>query len=183
MRLLIERILKPNSLMLSVYGVISLICLTAYIWRFSFVWEYFFSVTHYVVGLLIAMIVGLAIARLVDKKFNWRLKKYFLVSIIQLLIIWGISNPIRTWQIDSSLEKAGQIIEPLENYKEQFGIYPATLTELGNTLGTDIPIRTNIGTRYWYELDNNQDFRLWFHSYYGYTAYYNNEKEDWIITD
>lgn len=169
--------------MLSVYGVISLICLTAYIWRFSFVWEYFFSVTHYVVGLLIAMIIGLVIARLVDKKFNWRLKKYFLVSIIQLLIIWGISNPIRTWQIDSSIDKARLIVEPLENYKQQFGVYPTTLTELRKKLKKDVPIRTNIGTRYWYKADNKQDYRLWFHSYYGYTAYYNNEKEDWIITD
>ncbi|WP_303278277.1 hypothetical protein [Flavivirga aquimarina] len=95
-----------------------------------------------------------------DKKFNWRLKKYFLVSIIQLLIIWVISNPIRTWQIDSSLEKARLIIEPLENYNQQFGTFPATLTELRKKLSKDIPIRTNIGTRYWYEVDNKQDYRL-----------------------
>tara|TARA_B110001450_G_scaffold159045_1_gene148367 strand:+ start:664 stop:1215 length:552 start_codon:yes stop_codon:yes gene_type:complete len=183
MRLLIERILKPNFVILLLYGLISLVCLTAYIWRFSFVWEFVFSVTHYIIGLLIVIVIGLVFARVIDKKFNLRLKKYFLVSIIQLLIIWTISNPIRTWQIESSLEKARLIIEPLKTYKEQFGIYPQSLVKLGKTLEQDIPTRTNIGTRYWYEVDNEQDYRLWFVSYYGYTAYYNNEKDDWIITD
>ena len=183
MRLFIERILKPNSLFLLLYGVASFVCLTAYIWRFSFVWKFVFSVTHFVVGLLILMVIGLLIARVIDNKFNWRLKKYFLVSLIQLLIIWAISNPIRTWQIESSLEKARLIIEPLQNFKQQFGKYPQSLAELKKIFEHDIPTRTNIGTRYCYEVDNKQDYRLWFVSYYGYTAYYNHEKDDWIITD
>lgn len=183
MRLLIIRVLKPDSIILLLYGVLSLFCLTAYIWKFSFVWELIFSVTHFIIGLLVILIIGFVIAKLLDKKFGWQLKKYFLVSIIQLFIIWAISNPIRTWQINSSLEKAQLIIKPLESYKQQFGLYPTTLTELEKTLNKNVPTRTNIGTLYEYEIVKEQDYRLWFQSYYGYAAYYNKEKGDWIITD
>jgi len=179
----INIMLKPNSKILTIYGLLSLVFLTVFVWRLSFIWEFVFSVTHYVVGLLIALILGLVIARLLDKKLDWQLKRYFVVSIIQLLIIWTVSNPIRTWQIDSSLKEAQFIIEPLEAYKKQNGTYPTTLTEARQKLDKDIPIRTNIGTRYQYEIVNEQDYKLWFRSYYGSTANYNKELDKWVITD
>ena len=160
-----------------------MICLTVYVWRFSFAWGFSFSVTHYVVGLLVVLIVGLIIGIIVDSKHDWQLKRYFIVSILQLLFIWAISNPIRSWQIDSSLEKGKLIIDHLETYKVQFGKYPTTLTELGEKINQNIPTRTNIGTRYFYQSNNGKDYILQFQSYYGYTAYYNEDRDDWIITD
>jgi hypothetical protein len=176
-------ILKPGKIILMLYGVLSLVFIILYVYRFSFVWEFLLGVTFYVIGLLVAILIGLVIAVKADKKFNWRLKQYAIISLIQLLVVWSIANPIRTRQINSSFEKARLIIDPLNTYKKQFGIYPKTLEELQQTLKLQIPSRTNIGTRYWYESDNGQDYRLWFHSYYGYSAFYNNEKNKWVMGD
>ena len=183
MKRIINSILKPNKALLVLYGVLSFLCLIIYVWKCSFVWEYFFSVTFYIVGLLVTMIIGLGIARLLDEKFNWSSKRYFVVSILQLLVILTISNPVRTWQINNSMEKAQFIIEPLENYKKEFGTYPSTLTELEKNLNQKIPIRTNIGTKYSYEIGVEQDYTLWFVSYYGYMAYYNKEQNKWVFMD
>ena len=178
-----RQILNPSKNILTLYGVVSLFFLVAYVWNISFVWEYFSSVTFYVIGLLVILLVGLYITFHLDKNFKWKTKQYFKISIIQLVIIWGIANPIRTWQIDSSYTKARLIIEPLKTYKLQYGQYPTTLTELEEKLHQSIPTRTNIGTRYRYELNGGQDYTLHFISYYGYAAYYNNEKDKWVLTD
>jgi uncharacterized membrane protein len=183
MRKTLDYILNPDGKTLTIYGILSLVCLTIYIWIFSFVWSFVFSVTFYEVGLLLTLSIGLILTVYTDKKFGLQLKRYFIVSVIQLILLLMVSNPIRTWQIDSSFDKARHIINPILTYKKQFKTYPSSLFELGQTLKQDIPIWTNIGTPYRYELNNNQGFRLSFRSYYGYTAYYNNEQDKWIITD
>lgn len=183
MKRLFDHILKPNSEILMLYGLFSLTFLTFYVWWFSFGWEFVFSVTHYVFGLFIVLILGFVIANKLDKNKGFKIKRYLLISAVQLILIWLIANPIRTWQIESSLEKANLIIEPLNSYKLKYNSLPITLEELGQKLNLEIPTRTNIGTRYLYQIDKEQEYSLSFQSYYGHTAYYNTEHEDWIITD
>ena len=183
MRELFNYITRPNRITLTIYGVFSLMCLTVYVWHFSFIWEFVFSVTHYIVGLLIVMFLGLILTVKIDNKFKMYLKRYFIISIVQLLIIWIVSNPIRNWQINSSIDNARLIINPLDSYKQLFNNYPKSITELKNVLNQDLPERTNIGTFYLYELLNEKDYRLSFQSYYGYIAYYNKEKDEWIFMD
>lgn len=183
MRQLFNHITRPNRITLTIYAFFSLIGLTVYVWYFSFIWEFVFSVTHYIVGLLIAMFIGFLLTVKIDNKFKMSIKPYFIISIVQLLTIWVVSNPIRTWQINSSLDKARLIINPLDTYKQQFNTYPRSLTELKNELNHDLPERTNIGTFYSYELLSEKDYRLSFQSYYGYTTYYNKEKDEWIFMD
>ena len=162
--------MNPNLTAMILYGVVSFIFLTAYVWRFSFVWEFLFSVTHYIIGLLAILALVLNFTYKIDKKHGAKLKRYVWISITQLIIIWMVSNPIRTWQIESSINKAGLIMESLETYKLQYDCYPASLAELANNL--DLPRRTNIGTKYLYTQYGDEHYSLAFTSYYGYMASY-----------
>ncbi len=183
MKKIISNILNPNLTVMILYGLVSFVFLTAYVWRFSFVWEFLFSVTHYIIGLLAILAFGLNFTYKMDKKHGAKLKRYVWISIMQLIIIWVVSNPIRTWQIESSKNKAGQIIESLETYKMQNDSYPASLAELDNKLNLDLPKRTNIGTKYLYTPYSDENYSLAFTSYYGYMASYYNEQGEWGFTD
>ncbi|MCW3788928.1 hypothetical protein [Plebeiibacterium sediminum] len=183
MKKIIDNIINPNLITLILYGLLSLVCLVTYVWWFSFVWEFIFSVTHYIIGLLVTLGIGLNISYTIDKKHGTKLKRYILVSLAQLIIIWTVANPIRTWQIESSKNKARLIIESLETYKMQYDNYPTSLAELGNKLNLVLPNRTNIGTKYLYTMYSNKNYSLAFTSYYGYMASYNNEQGEWGFTD
>ena len=178
---LIDRVLKPNKSIFVIYCFLSFIGLIVYVWIFSFSW--FFDVNHFLVAMLVFLLVGLLIALFLDRKFNYGLKNYFWVSIVQLLLIWLVSSPIRNWQVESSLKKAELITKPLEFYKRQNGRYPNTLMELEKQLNIDIPLRTNIGTRFRYEVNSDNDYRLEFLSYYGYTTQYSIDDNEWFNYD
>jgi hypothetical protein len=180
---LINRILQPNKLLLFVFGLGSLVILLFFTWIISFLWEFTFSSNFLMICLMIILLLGLLLAYALDKKFSWQTKSYFIISIIELSIIGLIANPLRTWQIDSSIEKAQLIINPLEEYKLKYGFYPNSLSEVENAFQQMMPTRTNIGTRYNYKTVDGESFRLWFQSYYGYKAYYSMENNQWIFTD
>ncbi|QHT67538.1 hypothetical protein GXP67_13330 [Rhodocytophaga rosea] len=184
MKHFINILLRPSKEVLTVYGLFSLIFLIGYVWLFSFVWEYYSSVTYYVLGLLVVLLIGVLATEEIDKRYQGQLKLYFRISFLQLLLIWIIANPIRSWQIESSLQKAKRITNSLSLYKKRFGVYPFTLAELEERLKEDLPTRSNLGTQYWYKLtENNQEYELKFLSYYGNTAYYNPYQDKWLITD
>lgn len=177
----VNQISRPKFVILTVFAIVSFVNLAAFVWLFSFDW--LFGAGPLVVVLLILIFVGLVVSILVDKKSGSRLKGYFIIALVELLFIWWISNPIRTWQINTSFTKAKDIIEPLIKFKTQVGTYPTTLTELEERLKLDIPRWTNIGTEYKYERDGNENYRLGFRSYRGYSAHYNKDKHEWIVVD
>lgn len=179
----INRILKPGKAILILYGVFSFVFLLVYVWRVSFVWDYFFGPNAYIYVLMAAIIAGLLFALYFDQKKGWRLKRYFILSLLQLVLVWILAHPVRTWQINRSMERAKSITESLEAYKQKFGQYPVTLQELGEKLDKELPKRTCLGTRYFYQQHGQNDYRLKFMSYYGNTAYYNNEENTWLVTD
>lgn len=174
---------RPKLAVLTVFAGVSFINLTAYVWWFSFVWEMVVSVTTYVVGLLMLMIIGLGIAILIDNKFHSQLKRYFIIALLELLLIWSIANPIRTWQVKESFSRARSITDPLIKFKAQFGTYPASLTEVQEKLKLDLPQWTYLGTVYKYEQTGSENYWLSFQSYYGYTAHYNKDKDEWMLVD
>ncbi len=168
---------------LSYFGILSFLFLTFYVWNFSFTWDFILGVTDFVVGLLILLTIGLVLATIIDYQRQIRIKRYFIVPIIQLLFIWAISDPVRNWQMESTFEKSEIIIESLETYKDQFGVYPETLSELSRKLNRRIPRWTNLGTRYWYEEDKVFGFGLRYQSYYGYTTAYSILSKEWSSQD
>jgi len=178
----VDKIARPKLTILLIFSLVSLINLTAYVWLFSFDW-FFGSTPYYILGLLILIIIGLVVSIFIDKKNNTGLKKYLLIALVELLFIWSIANPIRTWQIRTSLVEAEDISESLRKFKRQFGTYPTTLDDLQEKLKLDIPNWTYLGTVYEYEQDGNDNYRLSFRSYYGYTASYVKDEGDWIFND
>jgi hypothetical protein len=183
MKRVLDHITKPKLTLLIVFAVACFVNLTAYVWWFSFVWELVFSVTCYIVGLLLLVVVGLGISIFIDKKFGSSIRQYFIIALVELLFIWLIANPIRTWQIKQSFARANDIIEPLRKYKSQFGTYPTSLNEAETKLKRDIPDWTYLGTVYEYNSAGDENYRLNFQSYYGYTASYNKDEDDWIVAD
>ncbi|MFL5730637.1 MAG: hypothetical protein ACJ75J_14210 [Cytophagaceae bacterium] len=179
----VDYIARPRLTILTIFAIVSFINIAAYVWWFSFVWEFVFGVKHYIIVLLILIIIGLSISIIIDKKFNSRLKKYLIVALVELLFIWSIANPIRTWQINASFTRAKDINESLKKFKTQFGTYPTSLTVLEEKLELDLPKWTYLGTVYEYEQDGNNNYWLRFRSYYGYTASYNKDVDDWILVD
>lgn len=177
----VNHITRPKFAILTVFAIISFVNLLAYVWKFSFDW--LFGATPYIVGLGILIFIGLGISILLDKKFDSRMRSFFIIALIELLFIWSIANPIRTWQIKASLAKAKDISDPLRKFKTQFGTYPTSLTDLQEKLKLDLPNWTYLGTVYEYEQDGNNNYWLRFQSYYGYTASYDKDKDDWILLD
>ncbi|RZS93589.1 hypothetical protein [Aquimarina brevivitae] len=178
-----KNILYPKRKTLIIFGVLSMIILTFYVWNYSFAWEFVFGVTYYIVFILIALIIGILISIFIDKKHKSKLKYYFIISLIQLLIIWLVSTPIREWQIENSKEKGTQIIELIDKYKLQNGKYPKSLAELEKKSNLDIPERTKIGTKYLYQVYENGNYSLSFKSYYGYDLNYDKLNKEWYVTD
>ncbi len=180
----IDKILKPNLYALILFSLFSLFFLTFYIWWFSFTWEFIASIAEFIIALFIVLIIGLRITTFMDKRMNWKLSYYIRIAIIQLLFLWGISNPVRNWQIKKSKNRASIIIENLEKYKQEFNYYPSNLDIINNRYEIRLPVRTLLGTRYWYEVkEPKQDSSLSFYSYYGYIAYYNVKNHKWVFTD
>jgi hypothetical protein len=172
-------LLKPTKGILIIYSGLSLLFILAYNFYYSFQWQFVFGIGEYMSGLLILILIALYISTKIDLKYNIQLKGYFKISLMQLVFVWIISKPIRTWQIDSSKEKGREIIDILESYKSSYSTYPESLDELD----LDIPRRTNIGTRYWYEKIDNQQYELKFASYYGYWLSYVNDSGEWFYLD
>lgn len=183
MKRFFEFVLKPHKQILLVYGLVSFSVLTAYVWATSFAWELISGPIFFSGIALAALFAGFLVAAFLDKKFHWQLKKYFILSARQLVVISVVAFPIRYWQVESSLTKGQEIISTLENYKTQFGGYPDSIEQLNKQLGSSLSERTNIGTRYKYKSESADDYRLNFLSYYGYTAYYSREKKMWTFTD
>ena len=183
MRKLFNKILNPNFLVLLIYGLLSLVILTFFNLNASFGLFYTLYLYSHFIGLFIAIALGLIISFYIDKKGKTLLKRYFIISIIQLVVVWTIAEPFRNWQIERAQLKAEQIIKPLEQYKKKYKSYPETLEKLKEKLNIEIPTRTSLGTYYWYEFDNRNSYKLSFYSYYGYIASYNKEKKKWGFFD
>ena len=177
----INHILIPRHKILFLYGVFSLLLLTSFVFYFSFSW--FIGIDAYVISLLIALSSATFIASKLDKKHRWKTRMYFRIAIVQLILIWTVSGPIRAWQIESSKAKSELIINSLELYKKDFGVYPNTLEQLKSTFNQSLPKRTNLGTKYWYSLIDNQKYQLYFKSYYGYYYQYVCDTGEWIYDD
>jgi hypothetical protein len=183
MKKIVSYIIRPRSIMLTIFAIPVFIFLTVYVWWFSFTWEFVVGVTHYVTALLILISIGLAVSLIIDRKFKIQLKRYFIVALIELLFIWLVSGPIRTWQVNASFSRAKLIKEPLEKFKLQFGTYPTSLTELEEKLKQDIPHWTYVGTEYEYKQDGHGSYTLGFNSYYGYKASYSKAYDTWGLFD
>lgn len=183
MERVVHFIARPTRSLLIVFSVVLFVILTAVVWWFSFSWELVFSVTYYMIWLLILFTIGFIVSLVIDNSFQAQLKKYFVIAVAELLLIWAVSNPIRTWQINASFAQAKAISESLKNFKSRFGTYPASLTELEKKLNLDLPDLTYLGTVYKYEQMGINDYRLWFQSYYGYTASYNKDYDNWRLSD
>ena len=176
-------LLKPNGIVLTIYGIISFVCLLFFFWKISFIWGFLIDISEILISLLIIIIFALATSIMADIKYKCKTKKYFIISLIQLLVVWIASDPVRSWQIDSSLEKSHSIINALDEYKAKFDCYPESLDVLEDELNVDLPARTNLGTKYLYEQNGTGDYRLKFYSYYGYTAFYNIKGDKWLFKD
>ena len=178
-----RNISHPKKFTLVLFGILSFLFLALYVWNFSFVWEFGFGLVLYLIFLLIVLIIGLVISIFIDIKQSTKFKYYFIISIIQLLFIWLVSNPIREWQIENSKHNGVGIVELVDAYKEKNGTYPKSLTELENETNVDLPKRTSIGTKYIYKLYENGNYSIGFKSYYGYDYHYNKVKKEWYSTD
>jgi len=179
----LKRILYPNKSTLIIFGLLSFVILTFYVWNFSFTWEFVFSVVFYIILLLVILFIGIFISAKIDKKKKSKLKYYFIISFTQLLIIWLLSIPIRSWQIEYSKENGMNIVELVEKYKADYGNYPKSLSEIEQKMKSDIPKWTALGTKYSYEVFINGNYSIGFKSYYGYNLHYENLNKEWIATD
>ena len=177
----INILLHPNRLILLIYGVFSFVFLLGFIWLYSF--SFYFQVGDYNTVLLAALIVLLFLASIFDRRYGSNIKKYIITTVAQLILLWIVSDPIRTWQINSSLEHSKIITNSLKAYKSDKGTYPITLVELSKQQSIDLPNRTNLGTKYWYKRLNQQDYQLEFRSYYGYYYSYSIKDEAWYCYD
>jgi hypothetical protein len=173
----------PKKSTLIIFGILSMIILTLYVWNSSFAWEFAFGVTHYIVFLMIILIIGVFSSVYIDKKHKTELKYYFIIPLSQLLIIWALSTPIRDWQIKKSKENGVKITELIDSYKLQNGKYPKSLFELEEKLNLNIPKRTKIGTKFLYKVYEDGSYSFGFKSYYGYNLNYNTLNKKWYITD
>jgi hypothetical protein len=174
---------NPNKIILTIYGVLSLSFIIAIFWIVSFSWTAFISTDVKIAFIFILLLAGLICFSYIDKVSKTKTKKYFIVSLIQFLIIWIFANQVRTWQIETSLKKGNLIIETLEKYKNNFGKYPDTFSQLDKDLNCETPRRTNVGTRFnlnKFELD---DYSISFKSYYGYFYFYNSRQKQWFKRD
>jgi hypothetical protein len=115
----VNYITRPKFAVLTVFAIVSFVNLTAFIWWFSFNW--LLGVRPYIVGLFILIFIGLGLSSFMDRKFDSRLRRYFIVVLVELLFIWPIANPIRTWQVNESFTRAKGIIEPLKKFKLNLG--------------------------------------------------------------
>jgi len=179
----LKNISDPKKFTLVLFGILSFLFLVLYVWNFSFVWEFGFGLFFCLTFLLIVLLIGLVISILIDIKQSTKFKYYFIISIIQLLFIWLVSNPIREWQIENSKHNGVAIVEIVEAYKERNGSYPKSLTELENEANVDLPERTSIGTKYNYKLYENENYSIGFKSYYGYDYHYNKVEKEWYSAD
>ncbi|MEP2278835.1 hypothetical protein [Maribacter sp.] len=178
-----KNILRPQQTTLVLFGILSFLFLVLYVWHFSFAWEFGFGLIPHLVFLLIVLLIGFVLAVAFDAKQSTKFRFYFIISIIQLLFIWLISNPIREWQIENSKDNGVKIVELIDNYAEKNGTYPKSLIELENVTIIDFPKRTSIGTKYIYELLENENYSIGFKSYYGYNYYYDKDNKKWHSTD
>ncbi|WP_324024574.1 hypothetical protein QSV08_15315 [Maribacter sp. BPC-D8] len=178
-----KNILNPTKKILILFGILSMVLLTLYVWNYSFAWEFVFGVTHYIVLLLIVLIIGILISSYIDKKNKTKLKYYFIISLIQLLIIWSVANPIREWQVENAKKQGFQIVKLIDKYKLENKENPKSLIELEKEQNVDIPKRTKIGTKYAYKVYENGSYGLSFKSYYGYDFNYDKDSKKWISAD
>ena len=178
-----QLILKPTKGILILFSFFSFLFLLLYVWYFSFVWAFIFGVNSYIIGLILLLVIGWFRFNKLDRLYNWHFKSYFSIAIVQLLIIWTISTPVRTWQIDRSLVRAKEITGALSTYKQKLGQYPENLIDLEMELCVKLPKRTCLGTKYWYKKSQGEDYSLYFNSYHGYAAHYSPVFDDWGFSD
>ncbi|PZW37007.1 hypothetical protein LX95_02899 [Mesonia algae] len=175
-----KNLLYPNKGVLILFSIVSLLTLILIVWDLSFTWEFVFGVNFYIILLLIIISILAIISILIDKYKGFKTKKYFIISLIQLLIIWSIAEPVREFQIESSKKKGFKLIKLIESYKKRNNTYPKSLDELENIIAPKI---TNIGTTYNYKLENNEEYQIGFKSYYGYYFNYDKKNNDWFSKD
>lgn len=149
----------------------------------SFRWEVFFNYSNYVYLITFLLVCLSIIAYILDKKYHWKLKYYGLTTLILFISIAFISYPIKKWQIESSITKSERLIYAIEDYKEVYKVFPKSIEEVEAKLQIELPKRTNIGTKYWYEKYGSEEYLLHFLSYSGYSAHYNAENKEWLFTD
>jgi len=180
----IERIIKPNSSYLIAFSIFLLFILTLHFLTTSFgMHSSNASVTIYIEFWLIISIIGLMLSIIFDIKLGSTTKKYFIVSTILVSFFCFFSTPIRTWLIASSYEKARHICIPLNLYKQKFGVYPNTLSDLENKLEINIPTRANLGTQYIYYTNDGKSYTIRFQSFFGQMAEYDSESDRWVMED
>ncbi|TXD80917.1 hypothetical protein ESY86_19740 [Subsaximicrobium wynnwilliamsii] len=178
-----NRILQPKIITIILFSLLSFVILTLYVWHFSFTWEFVFGVVFYIIFLLAILLIGILISMKIDSKKKSKLKYYFIISFIQLLIIWLLSIPVSNWQIKYSKENGMNIVELVEKYKISYGTYPKSLSEIEQKTNSNIPKWTALGTKYNYEFFDNGNFSVGFKSYYGYDLYYDKRNKKWTSYD
>ncbi len=173
---------KPPKFLI-IYGIVSFIILVFLEWWFSFNWIRIYNISINTILLISFLFVCFLCSLFYDRKTNKKTKWFLGISLIQLIIITGVSIPITKWQINSSFNKAQKIITQLDIYKEKYKEYPKTLLELEQKMQIKTPKRTNIGTKYQYYSDTIGTYHISFISYFGKRAIYNNYQNRWIMID
>jgi hypothetical protein len=179
----INKILRPAPITLIIFGIVTFFILLAYVWWYSFTWDFVFGVTFYIAVLAISISVALLAAIFLDRRYGLQVKRYFIVALAELLLIWLAANPVRTIQIEKSFAKGEQLAKSIDKFRNDFGIYPSSLEEIEVKLKLDLSKRSYLGTLYEYELAGRDSYSLRFISYYGYTAIYNGKERSWIVVD
>ena len=118
-----------------------------------------------------------------DRKFMTNLKRYFVVVILQIIIIWPVAEPVQNWQIEIAIEKSEEIIFAIYSYKKQCSVYPHNLFVLNENRSAKISFKTGFGTEFEYKLIDSNEYTLNFISYKGNTAYYNQDLKEWVFRD
>lgn len=156
MKKLYRHIFIPRGLILLFYALCSLVVLTGYVWVFSFDVSFIYNISQLILSFL--LVLGLISALVLDWRLNSKLKRYWLLSITQLILIWAVSSPVKKWQIESSKNKAELLIQAIESHYDQHNSYPGTFLDIQE----DIPLRSNLGTIYEYRLKDEYEYVLWF---------------------
>lgn len=176
-------VIKPTRQVIVVYGIISFWVLIFITWKLSFIWSFVFGFHHYMAGLFVFLLAMLLFSKMIGSVLRYKINQLIVISIVQLVFLWLLAFPVGEWQIKSSFVRAQATIDHLEVYKKQTGTYPDDLRQLKKALGYETPRLTNLGTTYKYQILDNGSYRLWFDSYHGYKAHYNQERDDWFFDD
>jgi hypothetical protein len=162
MRRFFEKLLRPNRKMLCNAAFVFAPIVLYVLYCFSFQWFFTFNllvqITFVVLALLFLITLG------IDMYFKTRTKRYVLLVAGLLLLFVAVAPPIKDMLVKKSDEQLVLLAKSIDEYRLLYGTYPYGLT---GEFFAQLPERSYVGTRFFYDKSANDMAYIRFYSFNG----------------